>query len=189
LRTELLDSIVVRRIVVRIAVMSVGLLVTPSLAEPGSTATHAPCRVQSATFDGWKAEVLGNDWVRLTIVPQLGGRLMQVTFNGHDYLFVNPKYQGKYFPPSEAAKMGQWINYGGDKLWPLPEGHGDDRHWAGPVSDALDDGEYKFSIVSQDQTCAVHLDGPADPFSPPFRALPLPRRWRPERPPRSGSGC
>jgi hypothetical protein len=165
LRTELLDSMLVRRIVVRMAVtvVSVGLLAGPSSASASTAATHAPCRVQSATFDGWKAEEVGNDWVRLTIVPQLGGRLMQVTFNDHDYLFVNPKYKGKYFPPSEAEKMGQWINYGGDKLWPLPEGRGDDQHWAGPVSDALDDGEYKFSVVSQDRTCAVRLEGPADP--------------------------
>jgi hypothetical protein len=126
------------------------------------TATHAPCRVQSTTFEGWKAEEFSNDWVRLTIVPQLGGRVMQAVFGGHAYLFVNPKFKGKYVPPSEAAKTGQWINYGGDKIWPLPEGRDDDQHWAGPISDALDDGEYKFSILSQEATCAVRLEGPAD---------------------------
>ena len=114
-------------------------------------------------FAGWKAEELSNDWVRLTIVPQVGGRLMQLTFGGHAYLFVNSKYKGKYLPPTEAAKTGQWINYGGDKLWPLPEGQGDEQHWPGPISDVLDDGEYKFSIRSQDATCAVLLEGPADP--------------------------
>jgi uncharacterized protein DUF4380 len=130
-----------------------------------SVAVHSPCRVQSTTFEGWKAEEVSNDWVRLTIVPQLGGRLMQVTFAGHAFLFVNPKYKGKYLPPAEAAKSGRWINYGGDKLWPLPEGRGDDQHWPGPISDVLDDGEYKFSVLSQGSTCAVRLEGPADPVT------------------------
>ena len=52
---------------------------------------------------------------------------MQVRFNGHAYLFVNPKLAGKYMPPSE----GQWFNYGGDKLWLLPEGDDDEQHWRG----------------------------------------------------------
>lgn len=130
-----------------------------------SAAIHPPCRVQSTTFEGWKAEEVSNDWVRLTIVPQLGGRLMQVTFGGHAYLFVNSQYKGKYFPPAETAKIGRWINYGGDKLWPLPEGQGDEQHWPGPISDVLDDGEYKFSILSQGPTCAVRLEGPADPVT------------------------
>lgn len=45
-----------------------------------SGAPHTPCRIQPATFEGWKAQALINDWVQLTIVPQLGGRLMQVQF-------------------------------------------------------------------------------------------------------------
>src|SRR5579863_2684232 len=81
------------------------------------------CKIQSADFDGWTAKELSNQWLQLIFVPQLGGRLMQVTFAGHPYLFVNPKYRGKYFPPSTAN--GKWFNYGGDKLWPMPEGKDD----------------------------------------------------------------
>ena len=125
-------------------------------------ASHSPCRLQSTVFAGWQAEELSNDWVRLTFVPQLGGRLMQVEFGGHRYLFVNPQYKGKYFPPADSAKQRQWINYGGDKLWPLPEGHGE-GYWPGPVSDVLDDGEYKLSVISQGRLCTLRLEGPADP--------------------------
>lgn len=103
---------------------------------------------------------MANDWVRLIFVPQLGGRLMQVTFDGHSYLFANPKYAGKYIPPDQAA--GRWINYGGDKIWPLPEGNDDEQHWTG-ASTPLDDGAYSFRIVSQGERCAVRLEGPADP--------------------------
>src|SRR5215475_14132227 len=55
---------------------------------------HNPCQVNPTTFDGWNAEELANPCLELVIVPQLGGRLMQVTFAGHPYLFVNPKYKG-----------------------------------------------------------------------------------------------
>jgi hypothetical protein len=45
-----------------------------------SGAPHTPCRIQPATFEGWKAEELINDRVQLTIVPRLGGRLIHVQF-------------------------------------------------------------------------------------------------------------
>lgn len=128
--------------------------------QPADTKLHRPCEVRPSEFEGWKTEEMSNQWLRLIIVPQLGGRLMQVSFAGHTYLFVNPKYKGKYFPPSAAN--GNWFNYGGDKVWPLPEGREDEQHWPGPISDELDDGEYRLNIVSQGVTCTVHLDGPPD---------------------------
>jgi hypothetical protein len=88
---------------------------------------------------------------------------MQVHFGEHDYLFVNPRYQGQYFPPSEGTSTGRWFNYGGDKVWPLPEGTGDEQHWPGPVSDLLDDGDYAFQILARGPRCLVRLDGPPDP--------------------------
>ncbi len=88
---------------------------------------------------------------------------MQVTFGNHPYLFVNPQLKGKYIPPSEGAEKGKWFNYGGDKIWPLPEGSQDAQHWPGPISDVLDDGNYDFKVLSHDGVCTVRLEGPADP--------------------------
>src|SRR5579885_2749193 len=130
-----------------------------------SIMASSPCRMESITFDGWKAERVANAWVTLDIVPQLGGRLMQVTFGGHSYLFVNPRYRGKYFPPSEGAPKGRWFNYGGDKIWPLPEGNEDEQHWPGAWSDVLDDGPYSLKASAQASGCAVHLEGPLDPIT------------------------
>ncbi|MGA2856155.1 MAG: hypothetical protein ABSE40_04760 [Candidatus Sulfotelmatobacter sp.] len=120
------------------------------------------CQVRTVDYEGWKAQDLFNEWVHVIIVPQLGGRVMQVKFGEHEYLFVNPRYKGQYIPPAAAAKTAPWINYGGDKLWPLPEGQGDAEHWPGPVSDALDDGEYSFRVVSEKTACTVRLEGPPD---------------------------
>jgi hypothetical protein len=118
------------------------------------------CEVHPVAFEGWQAQQVSNEWVQLTFVPQLGGRLIQVSFNGHPYLFVNPVFKGKYISPEEAA--GRWINYGGDKIWPLPEGNDDEQHWQG-ASTPLDDGSYAFSVVSQGQRCTVRLEGSPDP--------------------------
>ena len=116
------------------------------------------CRVEAVDYKGWHAQQLSNRWVQLVVLPQNGGRLIQVSFAGHPYLFVNPKYEGKYLPPTS----GQWFNYGGDKLWLLPEGNADEQHWVGN-SDLLDDGPYSFRKISEGEHCEVELTGPADP--------------------------
>jgi hypothetical protein len=109
-------------------------------------------------YKGWQAQQLSNRWVQLIIVPQNGGRLIQVTFAGHPYLFVNPKFAGKYLPPDSS----QWFNYGGDKLWLLPEGNNDEQHWPGN-SDALDDGPFAFRKLSEGPRCEIELTSPSDP--------------------------
>jgi hypothetical protein len=129
-------------------------------ANPGqdNAQSKAACRVEPADYYGWSAQQISNQWVRLIVVPQNGGRLMQVTFAGHDYLFVNPELRGKYLPPTSA----KWFNYGGDKLWLLPEGTQDEQHWVGN-SDLLDDGPYSFKKLAEGERCEIELTSPADP--------------------------
>src|SRR5215469_13409414 len=119
--------------------------------------TGKECRIESINYKGWQAQEIANRWVQLVIVPQNGGRLMQVTFGGHEYLFNNPQLAGKYFPPTN----GKWFNYGGDKLWLLPEGNDDEQHWVGN-SDVIDDGPFTFRKLSEGKRCEVELTGPAD---------------------------
>jgi hypothetical protein len=146
---------------VSIALFLAGLANSATLGQTRTEShppTNLPCRVELADYKGWHAERLSNHWVELMVLPQNGGRLIQVIFAGHSYLFVNPKYEGKYLPPSQS----QWFNYGGDKLWLLPEGNDDEQHWVGN-SDLLDDGSYSFRKISEGDHCEVELSGPADP--------------------------
>jgi hypothetical protein len=138
-----------------------GLVMTPAFAQTASQShppANSPCRVEPADYKGWHVQRLSNRWVQLMVLPQNGGRVIQLTFAGHSFLFVNPKYEGKYLPPDPS----QWFNYGGDKLWLLPEGNDDEQHWAGG-SDLLDDGPYSIRKVSEGEHCEVELTGPADP--------------------------
>lgn len=125
----------------------------------GETPSAPSCSVHAVSFQGWDAQQVVNPWIKLTFVPKLGGRLMQVEFNGHPYLFVNPKYLGQYISPQQAA--GDWINYGGDKIWPMPEGNSDENHWV-LASTALDDLPYEFKVLSQGEHCVVELSGQPD---------------------------
>jgi hypothetical protein len=142
------------------------------------------CRVESRSFEGWRAEELSNPWVKVTIVPQLGGRVMQVTFAGHAYLFVNPKYRGQYILPTSEDAKGRWINYGGDKIWPMPEEMQDEQHWAGPVSDALDDKGIPYVTSSNPEDRLHYME--AEVNSPMVRLQPgetyaLDTHWFPTR--------
>jgi hypothetical protein len=129
----------------------------------GQEAAGEKCTVQIVTWNGWKTVQMANPWVKLSIVPQLGGRLMQVTFDGYDYLWVNQQLKGQYFAPEVSAEQRRWFNYGGDKIWPMPEGSQDEQHWAGAAGQLLDCGEFRYEILSQGETCTVRLTGPPDP--------------------------
>ncbi len=144
-----------------IAVSCVALGTLGASARRGRAASPRGCTVSETNYDGWKAEQLANQWVKLEIVPQLGGRLMQVTFGDHDFLFVNDQLKGQYMPPDTAQH--RWYNYGGDKIWPMPEGSQDEQHWAGAGGEPLDDAPYDLQVLSHGPTCAVRLTGPVDP--------------------------
>lgn len=122
-------------------------------------AQQPACTVQPVTYQGWDAQQMSNFHLKLTFIPKLGGRLMQVEFDGHLYLFVNPKFCGQYIAPQEAK--GGWINYGGDKIWPMPEGDQDDHHWV-LASTAIDDLPYAFKVVAQGKECSIELTGQPD---------------------------
>jgi len=75
---------------------------TPQAKSGGDVA----CHVETIDYKGWKAEQISNQWVQLIVVAQNGGRVMQVIFDGHAYLFVNPKLAGQYLRPSQDT----WFN-------------------------------------------------------------------------------
>ena len=147
-----------RRFAVVLLSWFLNLNIAPAQAAGRANQPNSSCRVEATNYKGWSAQQLSNRWVTLEVVPQNGGRLMQVIFAGHSFLFVNPKYEGKYLPPDPS----RWFNYGGDKLWLLPEGNDDEQHWVGN-SDLIDDGPYTFRKVSEGQECEIELTGPADP--------------------------
>jgi hypothetical protein len=125
------------------------------------SASKSGCSVHATNFLGWQAEEMSNPWVKLEITPQLGGRLIQVTFGGHDFLYINPALKGQVLPLGVGG--GDDRNYGGDKIWPMPEGDGDEQHWSGSYGN-LDSAPFTLQVLSSGPTsCSVRMTGPVNP--------------------------
>ncbi len=143
-----------------VASRSAATAATKIAATHKATAHASVCTIKPVNYDGWKAEEMSNPWVKLEIVPQIGGRLMQVTFGGHDFLYINQQQQGKVLALDSKERAG---NYGGDKIWPLPEGTQDEQHWGQGGLQPLDYGPYKFQVLSRGSKCSVRMTGLANP--------------------------
>jgi len=107
------------------------LAVLAAAPAPGASAGKS-------TYRGWESLALSNGLVEVQIVPQIGGRVIQFKLGDHEFLWVNPQLAGKLPPPSGLGPKGEWLNYGGDKLWPAPQGWGGDDQWPGPPDAVLD---------------------------------------------------
>lgn len=120
---------------------------------------------QAATetnYHGWKSITLTNEFNSLQITPDLGGRIIQLEFNGANLFWENPALFGKSSPETGLDENGEWMNYGGEKLWPAPQGWDNDRQWGGPPDPVLDGGVYA-SEIRDGQT--VHLRSKVDPVT------------------------
>jgi hypothetical protein len=93
------------------------------------------------TYNNWKdAYQLSNGAVELVYVPQIG-RVMRYAFiGGTNVLWNNPALFGQ---TTDLAKPGtDWINYGGDKLWPAPQ-----SNWSWPPDPILESSEQLVTVT------------------------------------------
>lgn len=109
---------------------------------------------------------LDNGVVRLGFVPALGGRLLSFRYRGAELLWRNrlmvdddlAPVAGHVFMPNDG-RMGDWVNYGGDKTWSAPQGWDGPDQWAGPPDPVLDSGPYTVSLAAD----AVTMTSADDP--------------------------
>jgi len=93
-------------------------------------------------YRGWRAYVLENDLVKLHVVPDIGGRVIQYALGEKEFLWINPALLSATSPTTGLDPNGGWLNYGGDKLWPAPQGWENDEQWPGPPDGVLDGRPY-----------------------------------------------
>ena len=127
------------------------------------------CSATRGEFRGWEAAFLSNAFVRLALVPDIGGRVMAYDLGDYPFLFVDPTLAGQLFSAEENqgdGSLGAWKNYGGDKTWPAPQGWATDEEWHGPPDPILDTGRYTLDALSVTEGAAhVRVSSPADPRS------------------------
>lgn len=124
-------------------------------------------RVEQAA--GGEVLWLDNGLLRLGLVPALGGRLLSLSgVDGRELLWRNDKLLTEDLVPRSphrphAGSLGDWLNYGGDKTWPAPQGWDHDAQWAGPPDPVLDSGRYDAVIEHDTDFAAVTLTSGDDP--------------------------
>lgn len=113
------------------------------------------CLGLSSTFatessaEGWKSIDLKNDFIALQIVPEIGGRVIQYKLGNYDFFWMNEQLVDKKPPSTGIGPNGEWLNYGGDKLWPAPQGWDGDQQWSGPPDAVLDGSPYAAVIENE----------------------------------------
>lgn len=101
----------------------------------------------------WSLHHLEQRDLRLTLLPGIGGRLWDVSFQGNSLLFQNPDLEGlalENTPPSDLPTRSPQFGFplwGGEKTWIAP-----DTSWAnGAPFPALDSGRYQITSLSGSQ--------------------------------------
>lgn len=92
--------------------------------------TSLPAKLERTQYNGWNAYLLTNGLVTLYVAPDLGGRAIQLQLGDQEYFFVNEELAGEIVPAGQNNLKTGWANYGGDKVWPEPEGWMSDEEWA-----------------------------------------------------------
>jgi hypothetical protein len=120
-------------------------------------------RFTRGTYRGWAAWNWSSGPLRLHVVPEIGGRIIQFALGDQEFFWVNPRLAGK--PPSASglAPDGGWLNYGGEKLWPAPQGWDNEEQWPGPPDAVLDGRPHRAEAM--DDCAAVRLTSGDDPRS------------------------
>src|SRR5208283_4174318 len=123
-------------------------------------------KIEQTQYNGWNVYRLTNGMVSLLVAPQLGGRAIQMQLGEQEYFFVNKDLAGKVLPPEQNNLKSGWANYGGDKVWPGPEGWANDDQWPSIPYYVLDGSTFKAEVVVETSSeVAVRVTSPEDPRS------------------------
>ncbi len=97
--------------------------------------------VTKINYHGWsECFQLSNGDVELVYVPQIGRVMRYGAVGGPNVLWNNADLYGK---TTDAANPGkEWINYGGDKLWPSPQ-----SAWGWPPDPLMDSGQQNVTVT------------------------------------------
>ncbi len=113
--------------------------------------------------------VLDNDYVRVTLLPELGGRVYQMIWKptGHNELYQNPVIKPTHWGPLEAEE-NWWLAVGGIE-WGLPvEEHG--YEWGEPWAWNVVTSTHGVTVTVRDTQALDRLRAAVELFLPADRA-------------------
>ena len=130
-------------------VLSVACLLFLARLCVAAPASSYAAKIEKTTYRGWDAYRLTNGIISLIVAPDIGGRAIQLQLGDQDFFFVNPDLAGKVLPPDQNNVKAGWANYGGDKVWPAPEGWMSDDEWPSIPYYILDGSRFKSEVVTE----------------------------------------
>jgi len=120
-----------------------------------------PIHVDTGRVGEWFSLNVSNGFVAFSVVPSIGGRVMDLALGEIQVFYSNPRLRGKAL--SDQATLGR--NYGGSKVWPAPQGWTSEREWPGPPDPVLDCGPYGWRVEFDAGVAKVHLESPHDEYT------------------------
>jgi hypothetical protein len=127
------------------------------------SASSFPAKVEKTTYKGWNTYRLTNGLVTLHVAPEIGGRAIQLLLGDQEFFYVNNDLAGKVVPAKQNNIRAGWANYGGDKVWPAPQGWTSDEEWPGPPDYTLEGSRFDSEITSNKSgEVAVKVTSPKD---------------------------
>jgi Domain of unknown function (DUF4380) len=134
---------------------------TQAMAAP---APSYSAKLERTVYNGWKAYLLTNGIIKLYVAPEVGGRAVQLQLGDQSYFFVNSGLAGKVVPEGATNVNPDLANYGGDRVWPAPEGWMKDEEWPSTPYSVFDGGHFQSEVVKETpQEVAVRVTSPPDP--------------------------
>lgn len=111
----------------------------------------------------WFAVTVSNGLISISVVPELGGRLLDLSLGANQIFYSNPRLRGKAIPRLQEGESSR--NYGGSKVWPAPQGWSNEHEWPGPPDPVLDYGTYDWKAELGPDVAIVHLRSPHDEYT------------------------
>ena len=124
-----------------------------------------PINLVTSNCGEWFSLDVSNSLVSLSVIPNIGGRVMDLSLGETQVFYSNPRLRGKAIlgPASTEFSLGR--NYGGSKVWPAPQGWSNEQEWPGPPDPVFDCGLYDWQAVIDPSAAKVHLKSPHDEYS------------------------
>ena len=91
--------------------------------------------------DGIKEIILDNKIIKLIVVPEQGGRIVEFSRDDLNVLFRNEKFKYKKGDVTAERKAENWINFGGYKGWYAPQ-----NKWGWPPYFDIDLSTFSYEI-------------------------------------------
>ncbi|HLV88275.1 MAG TPA: DUF4380 domain-containing protein [Candidatus Sulfotelmatobacter sp.] len=113
----------------------------------------------------WFTLTISNGILSFSVVPSIGGRMMDLRLGKTPVFYVNSRLYGKANRESPGTEFSLGRNYGGSKVWPGPQGWTSESEWPGPPDPVIDCGTYEWRAETSRQAATVHLASAHDEYT------------------------